>query len=217
MAFFTYAFAEPLEKICVGLNWIPNAEFAGILYAIKKGYYHDEGLDIEINSDRVKGSDLTDLIVTKKCDIGLDVGSVILNKRNAGVKIKAFAAGMQMTPITVMSLKEKGIEHLSDLKGKRFGYYSQSDIDILKILLSENYLNINDVTLKKISLAYDDLINDNIDALFAYEINQPIIFGLENKQVNLIYARNNGFVFYGSVFFATDDLVLSYLSCKFRV
>lgn len=196
-----------MRNLCVNIDWIPNVEFAGIFYAIKNGYYRDLGLDVRVVSRRTMRDDVADNVVSGRCDVGMHVGSTVLSKRLEGYDIKAFAATMQMTPVTVLSLAEKNIRTIKDLKNKRFGYYAKTDLDILFLLLRENGLSLSDVNASQIKIAYDDIINDKVDALFAYEMNQPVIFGLESRPVNLIYAYNNGFIFYGTVYFAKTDFI----------
>ena len=40
--------AEPLKKVKIQLKWVPQAQFAGIYAAKEKGFYKDEGIDVEI-------------------------------------------------------------------------------------------------------------------------------------------------------------------------
>src|SRR4051812_12106409 len=39
---------KPLTKVSVQLDWIPEPEHGGLYQALARGYFRDEGLDVEL-------------------------------------------------------------------------------------------------------------------------------------------------------------------------
>lgn len=195
------------EKLRLKLHWIAHAEFAGAFVAKEKGWYADEGIDLEIIPRGIHDDDIVAGLAGDKYDIAMDIGSVVINARARGVPVRAFAAKFQSSPLGLLSLKESGITSIADLKGKVIGFYVLSDLWILDVMLKSQGLKLSDVLLKKIGTDYNELKNGGVDSLFAFEMMEPVIMKLIGLDPVFFKSEDYGFVSYGSVYFAKDDFI----------
>ena len=109
---------QQLRHVSFRMNWVPYAEHAPVWVAIEKGYYADEGLDVEVIYG--KGSTLSaQLVGTGENEFGMCAGDTSLMSRIKGVPLKVLAVIIQRSPVAAVSLKEKGIVQPKDLEGKR--------------------------------------------------------------------------------------------------
>lgn len=102
----------------VVLDWYPNALHTFIYTAIERGYYAEEGLDVQIRFP-ANDNDALALVAAGKAEIGLyyehDIIQAVVNQK---VGIKSVGAVVQSPLNIVLALKEKGIHSPEDLVGK---------------------------------------------------------------------------------------------------
>ena len=107
-------------KVQFILDWKAQMEHAGFFVAKQKGFYEQEGLEVEIlegngapTSTRVVGNNTYKL--------GVASGSATVMARSHKIPIVSLAVINQQTPVVVYSLVEKNITTPADLIGKRIG------------------------------------------------------------------------------------------------
>jgi ABC-type nitrate/sulfonate/bicarbonate transport system substrate-binding protein len=66
-----------LEKVSLQLKWMHQFQFAGYYIAKEKGFYADEGFDVEIRERDLKSSPFDD-VDSGKADYGIADSSVVL-------------------------------------------------------------------------------------------------------------------------------------------
>lgn len=199
--------ASELRKIRIYLDWFPSVEFAGIYAAIEKGWYRDAGIEILTVH---KGLNIIPAVEAGEADIGLAQGHDLIRAIANGSKINAFAANYQMSPVCILVGKDSNIKSVKDLKGKVLGIFSPQEYDIYKIMLASNGLTLADVKFKNINTLNELEVmslmkNKFVDGVTAWEFNWGVTFSLLNYNVRVIPADQNGFHYYGVVFFGTTD------------
>ena len=125
---------EKLQKLKLAIGYIPHIQFAPLYVAIEKGYYKDEGIDLEIEYGF--GIDIFSLLVSSKIDIGLSDSDQLIIAGNNGMKLKAFYQYYQSYPITIVAKRDK-IKNVGDLIGKTIGvpdFFGSSYIGLLIFL-----------------------------------------------------------------------------------
>jgi NitT/TauT family transport system substrate-binding protein len=83
MLFHPLSRAEPLFPLTVQLDWIENAQFAGLLVAKEKGWYAQQGLDVTIEPVNRTTLDTVGPVVKGRNVIGCADGMVLLQARQA--------------------------------------------------------------------------------------------------------------------------------------
>ncbi|HLP24059.1 MAG TPA: ABC transporter substrate-binding protein [Acidobacteriota bacterium] len=104
-------------KIRFQTDWFPQPEHGGYYQAVARGYYAEEGLDVEI----VRGGPNAQVmasVATGRAQIGMTNGDDTIVAIGRGVPIKMVAAEMQRDAQGILYHNENPIRDLRDLDGK---------------------------------------------------------------------------------------------------
>ncbi len=194
-----------LRKVSLRLAWVPDMAEAGIFIAKEKGYYADEGLDLEIKQGGF-GLDPFKLVASGTDTFGVGGAGNLLLAREQGVPVIAIAAEFQDTPVGFIVKVDSGIRNVKQFTGKRVGVQTGADTDVLyRALLSYNDMESSDV--KEIPIQYDmkPFLADQIDILPGYVTNQPITLKNQGIDTHVITAASEGVNMYGNIYFVTEE------------
>lgn len=109
----------PLTKITVMLDWTPNTNHTGLYVAKEKGFYQEQGLDVEILQTGDPGP--AQLVAAGKVDFGVSYQEQVTNARAENVPLVSLAAVIQHNTSGFASLKEANLTRPKNLEGKRYG------------------------------------------------------------------------------------------------
>ena len=197
--------ATPPDPVTVQLDWLPSAQFAGILLAQSRGYYRAQHLNVTIlPSD----SDMEPFarIAAASNIIGVSEADSLLVERARYPQIRAFATMMQSTPFCLITLKQSGLTTIPSLRGKRIGLHGDGHRTIDE-LLHYNGMALSDVTLVDIPLSLDPLISGQVDAIQGYTNDEVVRLTLAHHPVNVIPMASNGYVSYAEVLFTSAAML----------
>ena len=112
--------SSDLTHVSFVLDYSPNVNHTGIYVAIDKGWFADEGLDIEIVPVPDDGSDA--LIGSGGADMGMSYQDYIANSLGSDnpMPYTAVAATVQHNTSGIMSRKEDGITHPAAMEGHTY-------------------------------------------------------------------------------------------------
>lgn len=111
-----------LETVNVVLDWYPNAVHAFLYNAIEKGYFAEEGLDVQLQFPSNE-NDALSLVAAGQAQVGIYYPMYVIEARAAqNVPVKSIGAICQEQLSVVMSLAEKNITGAADFAGKNIGY-----------------------------------------------------------------------------------------------
>lgn len=201
--------SRQLQTLRVYMDWTPNIEFAGMYAALEKGWYKMAGIDLKMIFE---GLDIIPKVLKGKADIGMHSAHDLINYVEKGSHLKAFAAQYQLNPNSIVVGKNSGINSVKDLKGKILGIFSPQEYGMFQIMLEYNGLSLSDVKFKNITTFREsDIIaflkSGKVDAIIAWEFNWTITFSLLGYDVRVFPGYENGFDYYGIVFFAPEDYI----------
>ena len=167
-------------KIKVGVS--PVVSSAGIFLAYEKGYFKDQGLEVDITYFKSSGAPMTALLGNGNLDVGAgNISAGLWNAINSGLNIKLVADKGRVSKdcdyIALLVRKDhiesKRYKGLADLKGFKmavtaFGVSQQIAAD--KFLKAAG-LNLEDVTFEKMDYAAMNLAlqNKSLDATVQLE------------------------------------------------
>jgi ABC-type nitrate/sulfonate/bicarbonate transport system substrate-binding protein len=104
----------------VALGWISNVEFAGFWIADDRGYYAEEGLEIEFLPGGPNAPQPTQTLAGGGADIAIPVAmQAFLSAVNEGNDFVAFGTMFQNAPSALMSLASRPVRTAQDLVGAR--------------------------------------------------------------------------------------------------
>ncbi|HEY0575016.1 MAG TPA: ABC transporter substrate-binding protein [Pseudonocardia sp.] len=100
----------------VALGWITNVEFAGYWVAQDRGYYQQEGLQVEFLPGGPNAPTATATLASGGADIGIPVAlQEFISAVNSGNDFVTYASQFQNTPAGFLSLAKKPVRAAADL------------------------------------------------------------------------------------------------------
>lgn len=114
--------AEAADKVTLQLKWVTQAQFAGYYVARDKGFYEEEGLDVEIKPG---GPDIApaQVIAGGGADVVIDWMPSALAVREKGTALVNIAQPFKSSGMMLTCLKETGIARPEDFRGKTLGVW----------------------------------------------------------------------------------------------
>ena len=114
--------AYSADEVTLQLKWVTQAQFAGYYVALDKGYYSDEGLEVEINAG---GPDISppQVIAGGGADVIIEWMPSALASRERGVQLVNIAQPFKSSGMMLTCLKESGITSPSDFPGRTLGVW----------------------------------------------------------------------------------------------
>lgn len=164
--------AEPLQKVKIQLKWVPQAQFAGIFVAKEKGFYEEEGLDVEIIPG---GPDVVieQQVVNGAADIGVTSFDSLLVNRDNGLPLVSIAQVLQKSSYRFVASKESGIDEPAKMKGKKVGMWTGSQQFQVLAFMEKNGLDPKkDVELVKQGFTMDQFFNKQLDVAVSTIYNE---------------------------------------------
>ncbi|WP_339112248.1 ABC transporter substrate-binding protein [Thioclava sp. GXIMD2076] len=108
--------------VTLQLKWVTQAQFAGYYVARDKGFYDDEGIDVDILAG---GPDIspTQVMAGGGADVTVDWMPSALAAREKGLPLVNIAQPFKSSGMMLTCLKESGITSPEDFKGKTLGVW----------------------------------------------------------------------------------------------
>jgi len=187
-----------LEKVRVQAGWLLNGEFAQVCTAINRGFYKDEGLDVELIPGGPSGANFivatNALAQDDSIDIAID-GDIIPLLRGKGVedeskqlKLKAFAAFWKENPYGFFVRKDSGINSIEDFTKKKSDGSTvklglTADAVVQDAIAKDQEISVDDLNIVRVGFDATPLLTNEVDILGGYWTTQAY----ELEKANLDY------------------------------
>jgi len=202
--------AKDLTKMTFQLNWKITADHSPYYVAIKKGWFQEEGLDVNILLGQ--GSAYTVQVVdTGKAEIGISDAPVPIKGRAQGAKVKIIGIIFDKHPNCMYFWKESGIKKPQDVVGKTVavpaadGHYVMWPAFAKQIGVdpgSVKFVNI-EPTAKVAALA-----TKKADVVFELYTGKPFMEkAIPPDQLGTILWSDHGFNAYAHSYITRDDVL----------
>jgi NitT/TauT family transport system substrate-binding protein len=173
------------------MGYVPNVQFAPLYVAVEKGFFAEEGIEIEF--DYGWETDLLKLVGSDDIQFAIASGDQVILARSQGLPVTYVLNWYRRFPVCVVSLAEAGIHEPADLVGRRVGtpaVYGASYIG-WRALLDATGLNETDVEL--VSIGYTQaaaLEEGQVEAAICYAMNEPVQLESSGRNVDIIYVAD---------------------------
>lgn len=195
--------AKAHDKLTIMLDWFVNPDHAPLVVAKNAGIFarHELLVDLIAPADP---NDPPKLVAAGKADVAISYQPQLHVQVAQGLPLRRIGT-LVATPLnSLVVLRDGPINSIADLKGKKIGYSVGGFEDaILKSMLEQYGLKLNDVTLVNVNFAlspsiFAGKVDGTIGAFRNFELNQMEIAG---KPGRAFYPEDYGVPLY-------DELIL---------
>ncbi len=168
----TPAASGGVTKVKLQLQWFTQAQFAGYLAALDKGYYTEQGLDVQILEGGVDIVPQT-VLAQGQADYAVAWVPKALASREQGAGITEVAQVFQRSGTYQVSWADSGIASAANLKGKKVGNWGfGNEFELFAGMTKAGIDPGKDVTLVQQQFDMQALLRKDIDAAQAMSYNE---------------------------------------------
>jgi putative hydroxymethylpyrimidine transport system substrate-binding protein len=186
MLFASITVSNAADKMTLILDWFINPDHGPIIIAEEKGYFKEQGLEVEVIAP-ADPSDPPKLVAAGKADLAVSYQPQLHLQIHEGLPLKRVGT-LVATPLNCLLVLEDGpIKQISDLKNKKVGF-SVAGVEeaVLTAVLKPNGLTMDDIELVNVNWSLSpSLMSKQVDAVIGafrnFELNQMDINGVKGK------------------------------------
>lgn len=178
---------KELKKVTLVLDWTPNTNHTGLYVAKEKGFFKEQGLDVDIIQPGSTGAD--QLVASGKAEFGVSAQESLTQARVQGVPLVSIAAIIQHNTSGFASPIAKNIKTPKDFEGKTYGGWgSPVEKAVIDSLMKKEHADVNKVSIINAGDAdYFTMVKKNVDFAWIYYGWTGIEAELRGEKLNMIY------------------------------
>ena len=201
--------AHAADKMTLQLNWFHLADHAPIYMALKKGYYREEDLDLNVvrgagSADSAKKIDL------KQAEVGISDAPTVITAITKGANLKIVAVVFDKAGNNAFFKKSANIRSPKDLVGKKIAVPPADSHRVLwPAFASLNKIDPNAVTLVNVkpegkqAIVAAGEVDASFDLYTSYAIWEKV---LGKGNVGHLLWADYGLPIYGHTYFVNTEL-----------
>ena len=199
-------------KLTFALDWKFEGPSAPYFYAIDKGYFKNEHLEVEISPG--KGSlDAIPKVATGAYPVGFaDINSLIkFLDKNSGAPVTAVMMIYDKPPFAIAGRKSLGVNSPSDLEGKILGAPPPDGAWAqFPPFASANNINVDSIKVEPVGFPTREpmLAEKNVDAITGYSFSMflnLVRLGVPEDDISIMLMANHGLELYGNAIIVNTD------------
>jgi NitT/TauT family transport system substrate-binding protein len=198
------------------LQWFDQAQFAGLYVAQEKGFFRDEGIEVELISGSFNVNPIQ-RVLNGDADIALATGDQVLLAAANAEEIRAIGSVFRTSLAAFMSHDSAGIVDPEDIQGKVVGVYNGFDTE--NILLS--IMNVYNMSRDSVDVVaagpLQAFLSGDIDVFPVYVINEPVRMAMEGVPVRLLHPEALGIRYVSDTFFLREQFLNEYRPTVIKV
>ena len=179
-------------RAILSLDWVPNTNHTGFYVAKEKGWYAEQGLDLEIQIPADPSAALKQ-VAYGNTDFGVSFQEEVTIARSNDIPVVSVAAIIQHNTSAFASLSEAGILRPRDVENKRYASYALPiERPILGQLMACDGGDIGKVEFIDVGFdVFPALVGKRVDVAW-------IFLGWDGVQADLMGLKLNTLPLYGS-------------------
>jgi ABC-type nitrate/sulfonate/bicarbonate transport system substrate-binding protein len=197
-----------LIKLNVRLGWLVNANSAGQIVALGRGFYRDEGLDVTFHEGGI-GDPSVKTVAGGADDLGFANGpDLVISARAAGAPLKILAVIHREGYHGFFVREDSGIATPHDWIGRRVGVKIGSPT-YLYYLAILNKLGIDRASIHEVPLGYDvrPFLTKDVDVLPGAKNNEAIALEAQGIRLRILSPADYGIPTMGNVLFTREAVL----------
>lgn len=212
-----------LQKARLGVGYIPNVQFAPLYVAQHKGFFADEGLEVEIEYGFE--DDFVALAAQGEREFAVASGDQVILARAQDLPITYVMKWYQRYPVALMIPSAQGVTEPVSLAGKKVGlpgFFGATFVGWKALVYAAN-LDESSLSLEEIGFTQAAAIQQGaVDAAMVYIANEPIQLRNEGIEVEVIQVSDyidlvsNGLVVGDQLMTDNPDLVQRMVQASLR-
>jgi NitT/TauT family transport system substrate-binding protein len=165
------------ERVRLAIGYIPHVQFTPLYVGIDKGFYKDEGIDLQLNFGFQY--DVFSLLAAGRIDIGLSDSDQLVIAGSKGLGLQAIYQYYQKYPVTIVA-KASAVAP-ADLKGRLIGTPEMSGTSWIGLQLFLRKFGLeNAVQVEKIGYTQESTLrNGRAAAVVCFLNNEPVAMRAE--------------------------------------
>ena len=170
------AIAQSKDKVVLMLNWYLYSEHAPFFLGKERGYYEQEGIDLDIQEGRGSGVTVQAVAANTATFGYVDIATMI-KAAAKGAPVKAVGVALQLSPMSVMGFADKNIKTPKDIVGKTVAVTpGDSMSQIWPLFLKKTDLKETDfkTVAGDAQTKLNAVMNGQADLLLGYVMDQAI-------------------------------------------
>ncbi len=163
--------SDEVKKITLVLDWTPNTNHTGIYVAMEKGYFAEEGIEVEVVQPPEGGAEV--LVASGKAEFGIsfqDTMAPAIIGEDA-LDVTAVAALIQHNTSGIISRAGEGMDRPSGMEGHSYSTWNGS----IEIAMLENVVTADGGDFTKVELI-PSTVTDEVSALSTKSTDSIWIF-----------------------------------------
>jgi len=196
-------------KITVLLEWTPNTNHTGLYVAQAKGYYAEQGLEVELVQAGEAGT--VQPVATNGAQFGISVQEQVTQARVKNIPVVSIAAIIQHNTSGFAAPVEKGIRSPKDFEGKVYGGWgSNEERAVIQSVMEQAGADVNKLEFLNIGTTdYFTAVKRDIDFAWIFYGWTGIEAKLRNMDIDMIYLKDlsEDLDYYTPVIITSEQLI----------
>ena len=183
-----------LDKVKLRLGWTFGGTFAAIYLGVDKGFYKEQGIDLEVLEGRGTVASAA-TVGNGTDDFGFFDMSAVARLIDKGLPLKGIAQIKQVSTMVVMSLAKTGITKPKDLEGRILSHPpGDSTSQIYPAFVKKTGIDINKVKIQGLdsNIFHKALADGQVDAILGNEESDGLALKNQGHQLNMMKFSDYG-------------------------
>lgn len=200
-----------MQTLRIALDWTPNTNHTGFFVALEKGFYEEQGIDLQVISPLTDNYAITPAkrLENGEVDFAIVPSESVLSffTKEQPMHIRAIAALLQEDMSAIVTLKSSGIDRPGQLDGKTYASYKAryEDKIVEQMIRNDGGAGSIDVVYPAKLGIWNTLLSDEYSATWIFTNWEGVEAKNSNVELNYFRLEDYGIPYgYSPVLVAKD-------------